>query len=284
MGKGSDGEPDGTAGCIVLIIFLAISPIIWLVALISGSEIEEAFRWPAAIGAVVTTALVVFVGRMAVEPGQKRRWSKLSLPAGVQRHPRPIAMLWSGSPRPDAALDGRNLIHAHVVEVRGRKVYGFVGLSDSGDEDWFELCELPYALPDLDMGTHPREDAITLVGAKGEVGDGYAGDIDTPAFRAALAGEKATLRIRGRFVVQRRPKAPPKQYIEHLMEDAPRLAAIVEAMGKDVYLRWSPDGRRAELGRDAPQWRVWDPAAHFEVQDDAERGRNRGFDPDGRES
>lgn len=281
MGKKSDGEPDGTAGCIVLIIFLAVSPIIWLVALISGSEIEAAFRWPAAIGAVVTTALVVFVSRMAVEPGQKRRWSKLSLPAGVQRHPRPIAMLWSGSPRPDAALDGRNLLHGHVVEVRGRKVYGFVGLSESGEEDWFELCELPYMLPDLDIGAHPRESAITLAGARGDVGDGYADDIGTPALRAAIAGEKTTLRIRGRFVVQRRPKAPPKQYIEHLMGDAPRLAAIVEAIGKDVYLRWSPDARRAVLGDGVPQWEVWDPATHSGVEDAAGHDRERGFDPDG---
>lgn len=254
-------------GCAILLIFLAISPIIWLIALISRSELEETFRWPAGIGIVVVTLLGLVVWRMGREPGQPRLWKKVSLPAGVRREQERVSRFWEGAPRPDVVMNGRQLIRSHRVEVGGRSVYGFVALdTDSGDEDWFELCSLRYALPDLDLTGARTPEGVMLDAGPGSVGASFVADMDSPQLRGALAGTDMKMQIRGRCLFVRRGKARPVRYIAHLMEDAPRIAAVADAIGHDVYLRWSPEARTA-LGGGEPEWEMWNPEARGIVQD-----------------
>lgn len=261
-------EADRAAwGCGLLLVFLAVSPIIWLIALVSRSELEETFRWPAGIGIVVVTILGAVLWRMGREPGQPRLWKKVSLPAGVRREQERVSRFWEGAPRPDVVMNGRQLIRSHRVEVGGRSVYGFVALdTDSGDEDWFELCALRYALPDLDLTGARTAEEVALNAGPGATGASFAADVDSPRLREALAGTDLQMRIRGRCLLVRHDKTRPIRYIAHLMEDAPRIAAVADAIGHDVYLRWSPEARTA-LGGGEPEWEMWNPEARGTVQD-----------------
>lgn len=258
----------GTWGCLILLVLLAISPIVWIVALIGGqSDLEESMRIPAVLGVLVVGGVALLLWRMSVEPGQPRLWKQVSRPAGVHGHSGPTGALWSGAPRPDPLVDSRDLRHCHEVTVEGRTVYGFVAVdTDSRAEDWLELCELPYALPDLDMSGSQDAADVRFFGGPGRSGEAYASDIATPAVVAALTGTALEVRIRGRFLVVRHGKQRPREYLESLVADAPRLAALAVAIPQEVYLRWSPQARNAQ-GGGTGQWKMWDPGSHGQIQD-----------------
>ena len=258
-------------GCFLILACIFISPLIWLGALLARADgLEQTMRVPGIVGTILAAALIVFLWWSFRRSGSSG-WSEAALPAGVRPLHAPAGQLWSGNPQPDRRLGQRKISWSVRTDVGRHPVYGLLAEEKSGPADWFMMCRLPHALPDLDLR---GAGANTMINAGPDhAAATYAADVDTPALREALkGGTGAEVRIRGIFVLSEVRKRKPKPCLAALNKEAPRLAAVVDAIGPDVYLRWSPQARnelerRAETEGESPQWETWDPRNTSQVQD-----------------
>lgn len=258
-------------GCFLILAFIFISPLIWLGAVLAGaSGLEQTMRVPGIVGLIAAAAVIAFLW-WSFRGSSSKGWSRGALPAGVRPLHTPPGQLWSGNAQPDRRLGRRTISWSVRTDVGRHPVYGLLAEEENGPADWFMMCRLPYALPDLDLR---GAGADTTINAGPDPSAAiYAADIDAPALREALqGGTGAEVRIRGIFVLSEVNKRKPKPCLAALSKEAPRLAAVVDAIGRDVFLRWSPQARnelerRTEADGDAPQWETWDPRATGQVQD-----------------